>query len=418
LLSFKFLFMRISLPHDLWNGERILEADFPRRWDVDFLSMEGDGAKLIGEKEYRAALMPLVPLMKGKNEVCVLFDDLSRPTRAYEIVPSLLEAFADAGIDDSQVRFLCALGTHSPHNNAGFRKKLGKDVLERFPVYNHNCYENCETLGRTALGTPVTINKEYLRCDLRVGIGSFIPHQFCGFGGGYKIVFPGIAHIDAIAYHHGLLLQQNMDTCWGLGNHSCNVILSDMREAGRMARLDIKIDVFVNSSSRATRVFAGHPDSLYPAMIEGALRHYATKARGEYDIVFANTFGKGNEAVIAASTSEEILSADGGCLVILNDIEEGQVIHYLMGRFGKNLWGRLGRGERPLHERVRRLFLYSRHKDHAGSYWFATKDDITWVDDLGALIGQLDREYAGKPVRAAVIPDGTVQMVEKDSVKF
>jgi nickel-dependent lactate racemase len=410
--------MKVSLPHGLWNGEHTLEADLPPRWDVDVLSMEGDRARPIGREEYRAAIMPLVPLMKGAKEVCVLFDDLSRPTRTYEIAPTLLEAFANAGIKDPQVRFLCALGTHSPHNNADFRKKLGSEVLNRFPVYNHNCYENCETLGRTALGTPVTINKEYLGCDLRIGIGSFIPHQFCGFGGGYKIVFPGIAHIDAIEYHHGLLLQQNMENCWGLGNHSCNAILSDMRESGRMARLDIKIDVFVNSSSRATRVFAGHPDSLYPAMIEGALTHYATKTSGEYDIIFANTFGKANEAVIAASTSEAILSRNGGCLVILNDIEEGQVIHYLMGRFGKNLWGRLGRGERPIHKRVRRLFLYSRHRDHAGSYWFGKKEDIIWVDDLSALIDELDREYAGRPVRAAVIPDGTVQMIEEDSVKF
>lgn len=403
--------MKISLPHDLWNGERILEVDLPPRWDVDVLSMEGDAAEPIGEKEYRASLMPLVPLMKGKREVCVLFDDLSRPTRTYEIVPWLLEAFGAAGIDDGQVRFLCALGTHSPHNNAHFRKKLGAEVLERFPVYNHNCYENCETLGRTALGTPVTINKEYLSCDLRIGIGSFIPHQFCGFGGGYKIVFPGIAHIDAIEYHHGPLLQNNLDSCWGLGNHSCNAILSDIREAGRMAKLDIKIDVFVNSSSRATRVFAGYPDPLYPVMIEGALRHYATKARGEYDIVFANTFGKANEAIIAASISEAILSCDGGYLVLLNDAEEGQVLHYLMGRFGRNLWGRLGRGERKSRENLRKLFLYCRHKDHAGSYWFGTKEDIAWVDDLGALIGELDREYAGSPVRAAVIPDGTVQMI-------
>lgn len=403
--------MKITLPHNLWNSERILEMEFPDRWEVNVLSMEGDARRLLGGDDYRRAIMPLVPLMKGKKEVCVLFDDLSRPTRAYEIVPHLLEAFEAAGIADSQVRFLCALGTHSPHNNADFRKKLGKEALERFPVYNHNCYENCETIGETSLGTPVTINKEYLSCDLRIGIGSFIPHQFCGFGGGYKIVFPGIAHIDAIEYHHGLLLQRNLNSCWGLGNHSCNAILSDIRESGRMAALDIKIDVFVNSSARATNIFAGYPDGLYPAMIEGALRHYGTKAAGQYDIVFANTFGKGNEAIIAASISEAILSAAGGYLVLLCDIEEGQVIHYLMGRFGRDHWGRLARGERVAHERLKKLFLYSRHKDHAGSYWFGKKEDIAWVDDLDGLIRQLDGEFRGRRVRAAVIPDGTVQMM-------
>jgi nickel-dependent lactate racemase len=136
-------------------------------------------------------------------------------------------------------------------------------VLNRFPVYNHNCYENCETLGRTALGTPVIINKEYLACDLRIGIGSFIPHQFCGFGGGYKIVFPGIAHIDAIEYHHASSLSRTWRAAGPrqpfLQRHPLG-----HREAGRMARLDIKIDVLVNSFARATRVFAGYPDPCIP----------------------------------------------------------------------------------------------------------------------------------------------------------
>ena len=60
------------------------------------------------------------------------------------------------------MRFLCALGTHAPLDNAAFRRKLGEEVLERFPVYNHNPYENCEHLGQTRLGTPIMVNKEYL----------------------------------------------------------------------------------------------------------------------------------------------------------------------------------------------------------------------------------------------------------------
>lgn len=403
--------MKVDLPHDLWDSDSGLTLDLPQRWDVEMLSMEGDGKKVIGPGEYRGAILPLVPLMKGKREVCVLFDDLSRPTRAYEIAPHLLEAFEKAGIRDEQVRFLCALGTHSPHNNMDLRKKLGNEILERFPVYNHNCYDNCANIGKTSLGTPVAINREYLGCDLKIGIGTFMPHQFCGFGGGYKIIFPGIAGIDAIEYHHGLLLQENLDNCWGLGNYSCNSILSDIREAGRMSRLDIKIDVFVNSSARATDVFAGYPDDLYPAMIEGALAHYRTRVSGEFDIIFANTYGKSNEAIIAVSIAEQLVSSEGGYIVLLCDIERGQVIHYLMGRFGNDLWGRLARGERQKQQHLRKLFLVSRHKDHAGSYWFGEKEDIVWIRDPASLISELDREYSGKKVRAAVIPDGTVQMI-------
>ena len=373
--------------------------------------MKGDSKKVLNPEDYRAAFAPLIPIMKGKRDVCILFDDLSRPTRTYEIIPHLLDTLKDAGARNDQVHFICALGTHSPHTNADFRKKLGREILENFPVYNHNCYENCETIGATALGTPVTINKEYLSCDLRIGIGSFIPHQFCGFSGGYKIVFPGIAHIDSIAHHHGQLLRENLDNCYGLGNYACNAILSDIREAGRMARLDLKIDVFVNSLAQATDVFAGRPDDLYPEMIEGALAHYATESSAEFDIVFVNAYGKANEAIIAVSVAEGLLSPGGGYVVLLCDIEEGQVIHYLMGRFGNNTWGRLPRGERQRLGRLKNLFIFARHKDHAGSFWFGKKEDIVWVDDLDILVSRLSGEYAGKRPRVAVIPDGTVQMI-------
>ena len=402
--------MILSLPHNLWSIERAISLDLPEAWDVDVLTMAGDGKPVVGAAEYRAALSRLMPLLAGVKEVCVLFDDLSRPTRAYEIVPYLLEAFDASGLRDEQVRFLCSLGTHSPHNNADFRKKLGDEVMERFPVYNHNCYENCAYLGQTSFGTPVSINKEYLGCDLRIGIGSFIPHQFCGFGGGYKIVFPGIAHIDSIAYHHGELLANNLDTCWGLGRHDCNVMLDDIREAGKMAGIDFKVDVFVNSASRATDVFAGDPDELYPDMIRRAIPHYLTRAKGEYDVVFANTFGKANEAIIAAAVSEPLLSLKGGYIVLLCDIEEGQVIHYLLGRFGNDLWGRLSRKERTVHERLKKLFIYSRRKDHAGTYWFGKKADIAWAGDLDRLLHDLNEEFGGH-ARAAVIPDGTMQMI-------
>jgi lactate racemase len=402
--------MILSLPHNLWSSERAISLDLPEGWDVDVLTMAGDDKPVLGASEYRAAISRVTPLLAGVKEVCVLFDDLSRPTRAYEIVPYLLEAFDTAGIRDEQVRFLCSLGTHSPHNNADFRKKLGNEVLDRFPVYNHNCYENCAYLGQTSFGTPVSINKEYLGCDLRIGIGAFTPHQFCGFGGGYKIVFPGIAHIDSVAYHHGELLTKNLDACWGLGRHEGNVMLDDIREAGKMTGIDFKIDVLVNSTSRATDIFGGQPDVLYPDMLRRAIPHYFTRAQGGYDVVFANAFGKANEAIIAAAVSEPLLSEKGGYIVLLCDIDEGQVIHYLLGRFGKDLWGRLSRKERTVHERVKKLFIYSRRKDHAGTYWFGKKEDITWADDLDRLVHDLSGELGGR-ARAAVIPDGTVQMI-------
>ena len=401
--------MRISLKQGLWEKGSHLVLDLPEKWNVEVLNMEGDRKRVLGAGAYRRALASLVPLLKGKKEICILFDDISRPTRTYQIAPFLLELFDRCGIRDEQVRFLCALGTHSPLDNRVFRKKLGEEVLERFPVYNHNPFENCEHIGKTKLDTPVIVNKEYLSCDVRIGIGSFLLHSFCGFGGGYKIVMPGVSHIDAMMYHHGELLKQCWDACYGIGRHAGNPLLEDLREYGKIARLDGVVNVLVNSRAQSVDIYAGTPDGLYEAFAEKALAHYRTPFTRKADVVFANTYAKANEGVIALSLAEQLLKDEGGYVVVLCDVEAGQVIHYLLGRFGKHSWGRLTFGERIKDSKVKKIFIVSRYRDRASDWWFGKEEDLEFFNNTKDLMARLKDIYRDKAIDVSIIPDGTIQ---------
>jgi nickel-dependent lactate racemase len=383
--------------------------NLPETWNIDILSMAGDHREVIRADSYRKAVAPLASLVKGKKEICVLFDDISRPTRTYMIIPYLLEMFERCGIVDEQVRFLCALGTHSPLDNSAFRKKLGEEVLERFPVYNHNPYEHCEQIGKTKLGTPVIVNKEYLSCDVRIGIGSFLLHSFCGFGGGYKIVMPGVSHIDSMTYHHGDLLRQCWDTCYGIGRHVGNPLLADLREYGEIARLDGVINVLVNSRAQNVDIFGGSPSRLYEVFAEKALANYRTTFTKKADVVFANTYAKANEGVIALSLAEKLLNDDGGYVVVVCDVEAGQVVHYLLGRFGKSSWGRLAFGERIKDSRVKKIFIVSRYRDRANDWWFGKEQDLEFFTSTKDAVNRLKDIYKNKNIDVSVIPDGTIQ---------
>jgi nickel-dependent lactate racemase len=67
-------------------------------------------------------------------------------------------------------------------------------VLKRFPVYNHNPFNNCVPIGTTkTFGTEVSINAEVMKSDLKIAIGGIVPHGMTGFGGGGKIILPGVA---------------------------------------------------------------------------------------------------------------------------------------------------------------------------------------------------------------------------------
>ncbi len=399
----------IILNHHLWEGGGAVELALPDHWNVQVLRMNGDNKRPLEEADYDACISRLAPLVSGHKEVCVLFDDISRPTRTYRVIPSLLRLFERCGIADGRVRFLCALGAHGPLDNAAFRKKLGAEAIERIPAYNHNCHGPYEDLGKTALGTPVLVNREYHACDLRIGIGAFVPHVFCGYSGGCKIIMPGVSHIDAIAHHHGMITWETMK--FDLGCAEGNTLLDDVREFGRMAGLHVKIDLLVNSDAEGTDIFAGHPDALYDYMLARAPGHYATQVPHQADIVFANIHAKGNEAAIGIAQAERLLKDGGGDIVCLCDTDTGQVVHYVYGRFGNESWGRLAGGPRRKSPKTRRIFLYSRYKDLANSYCFGRDEDLFWFSDVREIVRVLEDEYRGRAVDVHVLPDAAIQTV-------
>ena len=49
---------------------------------------------------------------------------------------------------------------------------------------------------------PVFLNRTVASADVRIAIGSILPHPHNGFGGGPKSVMPGICDFHTIRKHH------------------------------------------------------------------------------------------------------------------------------------------------------------------------------------------------------------------------
>jgi hypothetical protein len=207
-------------------------------------------------------------------------------------------------------------------------------------------------------------------------------------------------------------MQQNLHVCRA-GYYRENPLLEDLKEFGRKARLDVKIDLLVNSEAEAVDISAGTPDEAYSRFADRALAHYGADVPWKADILFVNTFGKGNEANIGLSQASALLKDEGGYVVLLADVPEGQVVHYLLGRFGKETGGRLARGERIKEDNIRKIFVFSQHNDIAGSFWYGKKEDVLCCKDVGEIIRVLDDEYRGQVPDVHVIPDGTIQVANR-----
>lgn len=407
----------IKVPQRAWWGDVEMELSFPLRWDVIECRMNGHDAPILGEDGYHKAFAspigcrPIRELAQNKKNVVILFDDMSRPTKAAEIVPFILEELMAAGVEEDRIQFICALGSHGPLTALDFTKKLGADIVARFNIYNHNIYENCTWIGKTSRGTPLSLNTEFVNADFKVGIGCIVPHINVGFGGGGKIVLPGIASIEAIMHNHGFVRnharQTGIESDTGLGQVENNAQLLDVEEACKMSGLDIKIDTVVNIYRETTALFVGEPIAEYYEGVKLAKKHYRSDEVENPDIVIANCNAKGNETVIAFHVAESLLSDSGGTLVLITDNPVGEVCHYLRRSFGNNIGGRLWKSP-SLSRKIKKFILLMPHMNKTSADWFAPADLITWAKDWYDVRSILEIDYP-HAAKIALIPDATIQ---------
>lgn len=406
----------ISVPKQMWYEEGELQLEFPESWEVVPCLMNGHDAPYVTPEQIKTAFdepvgtPPLRELARGRNEVAIVFDDISRPTRVAELVPYVLEELEAAGISDSAVRFICATGTHGAHTFQDFQKKLGKDILDRFGVYNHNVYENCTYVGQTSQGTKLSVNSEVMSCDLRIAIGSVVPHPQSGYGGGGKIILPGIASIDSIEAFHLLEIrarEAGEASTVGPGNYLENPLVKDFNEAARMIALDFKIDAIINGHGQPCAIFAGEPQAEFYEAVKFAVPHYATKAVPGAEVVVVNNYGKGNEAMVGLLIGVPMLMEKGGDLVLIMDCPAGQVVHYLLGSFGRQARGRLFNPINFQLPWLKRVVVVSPQFERSFADWLAIPDTV-WVKTWPEVMDILAQDFPDG-AKAAVVPDGTIQ---------
>jgi len=406
----------VKVPQLAWYEPKELELPLPDSWQVEIANMAGYNRPALKPEEIRKAIKspiatpPIRELARGKKEVAILFDDMTRVTRAAEIVPFVLEELAEAGISDSQIRFVGAIGLHGTMNRMELAKKLGEDIVARFPVYNHNAFDDCTYVGTTStFQTKVYVNQEVMSCDLKIAIGSVVPHPMGGYGGGGKLVLPGVCSFETIKDNHLRYVEDKKKrqdkTVYKMGLTIENPLRADIDEAARLAGLDIIINCLLNTWGETVEVFAGAMEPAFKAAVEAAKTHYLTPTLKDKDIVIANTYAKANEAAIGLIIGFPAVKKEGGDLVLIANAPDGLIPHYLR-RWGKTDPGILA--NQPVPTNVNRLIVYTEYPEANSKNWIEESDRVMvlykWDDVLKVL-----QENHGEGVKVAVYPNAEIQ---------
>jgi len=359
---------------------------------------------------------PISVAARGKKEICVIFDDMSRPTQVAPMIPYVLEELEKADIGDDQIRFVCALGCHSALTRRDFVKKLGEEVVSRFPIFNHNIVGNCSPVGTTSFGTELRINAEVVRCDYKIALGSIVPHGFAGFGGGAKIILPGIASFETIAAMHRMTLSDGESGPVALGGMGCihgNLMRQNIEEAAVMVGLDFKIDAIVNTWGETVSVYAGAPEAAFNEGLIEARRHYLTPRAKDCDVVVTNTFAKANEGEGGVITGFPSVKKTGGDVVLICNAPEGHVAHYLFGN-----WGNISSDEFrlvvQLPQYVERVIVFNEYKDLTAAGFFAPSERVLMLDKWDDVL-QVLGERRGDGTKVCVYSSAEIQYCDEGS---
>lgn len=229
-------------------------------------------------------------MVRPGMDVVLIFDDLQRPTPAHLVLPEVLNRLNRAGIPDGRVKAVCGLGTHEVYTLEEIRTKVGDEVFSRLEgrLFSHDPHAPDNVIiGRTHRGILVEINRHVALADLAIGVGECMPHPTAGYGGGYKLVMPGVASYRCVADHHFAWIRHRGSRVNVLDG---NFFYQEIVDAGRLSSMRFKVDLVINEKREIIRAFAGETEAEHREASRFAESLYLVPLPGLADVTITAAY--------------------------------------------------------------------------------------------------------------------------------
>jgi nickel-dependent lactate racemase len=305
--------------------------DLPEEWNLLAMAEPKDkpGLADVGEavRELLAqpiGMAPLADVVKALDHKKTVFisEDQTRPTPVSQILIPTLNELNRMGIPDDEVDVIIGRGTHRLPTDEEILGKLGQEVLDRLSVSVHNADEDDFThMGTTSRDTAVYVNRLVAEAALVIGIGTINPHYFAGYGGGPKLILPGVCSRETIKQNHVLIRDPKANA----GIMEGNPVWEDMLEAARIAKLTFKFDALLNSSKEICSMFGGEVEAQQKAAVEGLKEMYGVAVPAQADVTITSGYPlevnliQSGKAILLADT----VTKPGGTIVLISSCPSG-----------------------------------------------------------------------------------------------
>jgi nickel-dependent lactate racemase len=187
------------------------------------------------------------------------------------------------GINRSDMTVIIAGGAHRETTPDHLMKKIGPALLNELNILIHDCENNLLFLGKSKKGTPIHVNRTYAESDLKIGIGTILPHPIAGFSSGSKIAVPGVCGSETIRYLHDYIQCYQHDYHGGPGKRvgePDNVFRKEIDAIRDIAGLDFLVNAVIDSQREILDLFAGGMERSLPKAC-GQLMPYSGSRPGK-----------------------------------------------------------------------------------------------------------------------------------------
>lgn len=243
-------------------------------------------------------------LAARSRRAVVVVPDGTRAAVLPAVLPQVLGVLEGAGVDPEATTVLVACGTHPPSAPERLRRHLGP-VPPGVSVRQHDSRDEASlaAVGRLDDGTVVRLDREAVEADLLVTVGTVGHHYFAGFGGGPKMVFPGIAGHDEIQRNHSRVLDlsgarpRRASGC-DAGVLAGNPVAEEIARAASMRPADLALCLVAGSDGRIAAAWSGAPEAAFSAAVERVRRWFEADDAGPAGLVVASGGGAPVDATL------------------------------------------------------------------------------------------------------------------------
>ena len=397
-----------------WYGDREINLEFPETWQVEKVQMadaaQAEPASLAKSLRQPIGTPPLQELARDSKTAAIAVEDITRPSPLGRIAPLIVEELKAGGLRAEDIRFIMGLGAHTPMRRDELIMKLGREIVEEYPIFQNQPHENRKYLGETERGTPIYTNAFFWEADLRLSAGTIVPHGLAGFAGGVKTVAVGMAGIETLHANHAIAYRLPHSMA---GRIKGNELRADLEEIGRKVGHRFAVNTVVNSRRELVALFAGDPVAAHRAGVSFARTVYGTVFPPPADIAVFNAYPKDTDLAQVLNSMNAVARdlrraiKPSGSAVLATACTHGAGIHYLLSS-GMRSHGPLKR-ER-IHLGSNGLIIFSPNLSYADIPHFPEDTCLfkTWQE----VIAELGRRH-GDRATVSVFPNAALQIPQE-----